>query len=572
MMAGQPPQLNFTQAPRPSRRRRKSKLTRRLLPIVALAVVAFGFGVYEASGSPGDGRAVVARYVTAWDHGNDAAMYALLSPHSKRAMSERAFATKLAKAADTATVRSLHAGKVLSVSGTQAQVQYAVHTNIFGTLHETLTLALDSSDSDHVKVVFNNTAQFPGLRAGETLSRKVLLAKRGTLLADNGQTLEAGSSLSTPMPTVAAQIGGTLEPIPAAQKAKYEREGYPADAKVGDDGLEAVFEKQLAGKIGGELYAGKRLLAKTNPVNGQTVKTTIDPNMENVASNAISGHLAGITVMRPNGQIMAASGIAYSDVQPPGSTFKIITSTAALQDGLTSLGKVYPMESSADLGGYVMHNAGGEVCGGTLINAFATSCNSTFAPIGIQLGGKRLVDEALKYGFDKPYPGIPTASVSQIPSVANIGSTASVGESAIGQGKVEASTLTMADVAATIADAGKRPLPTFDAATKASYLPVTTSTVAGDIQKMMIAVVDYGTGTTAQIPGVEVAGKTGTAELSDTGTQENDTKATDSWFVAYAPATDPKVIVAALFPNSGYGAAVAAPAVKSVIETALGIS
>jgi penicillin-binding protein A len=423
-----------------------------------------------------------------------------------------------------------------------------------------------------VKVHFSSSASFPGLGAGQTLRRKVLLAKRGSLIAANGQTLADGSSLSTPIPQAAQQIVGVLGSIPAAERAKYEREGYPADAKVGSNGLEAAFERQLSGKIGGELYAGKQLLAKTNPVNGQTIKTTIDPNLENVATSSLGNHLAGMTVMKPNGQIMAATGIAYSDVQPPGSTFKIITSTAALQAGITSLDKVYPMESSADLGGYIMHNSAGEVCGGTLIDAFANSCNSTFAPIGIQLGGRRLVDEALKFGFDSPYPGIPTASEATIPSAATIGSVASVGESAIGQGKVQASTLTMADVAATIADGGKRPLPTFNAGAKTTYVPVTTPKIAGEVQQMMIAVVTYGTGTTAQIPGVEVAGKTGTAELANTGTQANDTKETDSWFVAYAPADHPKVIVCALFPAAGYGADTAAPAVKSVIEAALGIS
>ena len=78
---------------------------------------------------------------------------------------------------------------------------------------------------------------------------------------------------------------------------------------------------------------------------------------------------------------------------------------------------------------------------------------------------------------------------------------------------------------------------------------------------MMEAVVSYGTGTSAQIPGITVAGKTGTAELRDTAGKQNAAKFTDSWFVAYAPVGDPKVVVSALFPDQGYGAEVAAPAV-----------
>jgi peptidoglycan glycosyltransferase len=89
---------------------------------------------------------------------------------------------------------------------------------------------------------------------------------------------------------------------------------------------------------------------------------------------------------------------------------------------------------------------------------------------------------------------------------------------------------------------------------------------------MMIAVITSGTGVTAQIPGVQVAGKTGTAELRDTGGKNasNNPKNTDSWFVAFAPAGDPKVVAAALFPSAGSGEATAAPAVRAVLETALG--
>lgn len=86
---------------------------------------------------------------------------------------------------------------------------------------------------------------------------------------------------------------------------------------------------------------------------------------------------------------------------------------------------------------------------------------------------------------------------------------------------------------------------------------------------MMIAVVDYGTGTAAAIPGVVVAGKTGTAELSNTGSETNATSQTDAWFVGYAPAGRPRVVACALFPAAGYGGATAAPVVRQVLETAL---
>jgi peptidoglycan glycosyltransferase len=127
----------------------------------------------------------------------------------------------------------------------------------------------------------------------------------------------------------------------------------------------------------------------------------------------------------------------------------------------------------------------------------------------------------------------------------------------------------MADVGATIADGGRRPIPTFLAGATPRFVKVTTPKVASEVQQMMVAVVRYGTGTAAQISGVEVAGKTGTAELANTAGKANATKDTDGWFVGYAPVGNAKVAACALYPASGYGAATAAPAVAQVLQAAL---
>src|SRR5205823_1606084 len=201
--------------------------------------------------------------------------------------------------------------------------------------------------------------------------------------------------------------------------------------------------------------------------------------------------------------------------------------------------------------GYTLQNAGGEACGGTLLNAFAVSCNSVFAPLGAKLGARRLVNVAERFGFNQP-PSIPGAAESRIPSAKAIGDRLAVGSSAIGQGKVQASALFMTDVAATIAMGGRRPIPTLTVDEPPRFVHVTTPTVARLVQRMMIAVVEFGTGTAAQIPGVEVAGKTGTAELVNTSTLTNPSASTeantDAWFVGYAPVGAPRIVAGALFP------------------------
>jgi cell division protein FtsI/penicillin-binding protein 2 len=273
------------------------------------------------------------------------------------------------------------------------------------------------------------------------------------------------------------------------------------------------------------------------------------------------------------GALLGLAGLAFSALQPPGSTMKIITTTGALEAGIVKLSTTFPIATSANLEGYILHNAGGEACGGTLLNAFAVSCNSVFAPLGAKLGGKRLVDVAERFGFNQP-TGIPGAAEPTIPSASTIGGDLAVGSSAIGQGRVQASVLEMTDVAATIAMGGRRPIPTLQAHLPPRFVHVTSRHIAGLLQKLMIAVVQFGTGVSAAIPGVTVAGKTGTAELKNTATATgantpNANQETDAWFVGYAPVGAPRIVAGALFPNQGAGGATAAPAVREVLIAGL---
>jgi penicillin-binding protein A len=543
----------------------------RAVPLVVLAGAAVAFGIYEGGASNRDERGIVRRYAADWAHERYDAMWAVLSQPSQRRISKTEFAAELSGASMTATISSMRPVRLLSIRNDEARVSFIVHTHVFGRMDEVLQIPLTGSGGG-TRVVFNTSLLFPGLRSNELLSRSTLIGRRGTLLAADGQPLAEGSSLATPIPQVAEGIVGTLGAIPADQATTYAEEGYPLNAHVGIDGLEEIFERKLTGKLGGELLAGNRVLARAKPGHGTTVRTTIDPSLEEDAISALGDNYGGITVMNPRtGAIEAAAGIAFTALQPPGSTFKIITAAGALSAGIATPSTNYPYESSVELDGFKMQNAGGEVCGGTLTNAFATSCDTTFAPLGAQLGASRLVNMAELFGFDHP-TGIASALESRIPSARTIGSPLSVGASAIGQGLVQASTLEMADVGATIADSGRRPLPTMLYGARPRFVRATSPKIAGEVQGMMEAVVEYGTGTPAQIPGVTVAGKTGTAELKNTAGKKNDVQDTDAWFVGYAPVGDPKVVVCALFPNQGYGADTAAPAVRSVIEAALGIS
>jgi cell division protein FtsI/penicillin-binding protein 2 len=545
----------------------------RAAPVILLAAGAFAAGAVLATQPGRDEHALVLRYVRAWEHEDVAQMYALLDSRSRSQTSEPAFAHQLESALDTATASSIVPLHVARRSGNSIRAQMRVKTRLWGTLYETLIVPLAGSGSS-ARVRLAPQVLFPGLRPGEQLHRQIKLPARASLLAADGETLAVGPGRTSPINDVAVQIVGTVGSIPRALASRYQALGYPAGAQIGLDGLERIFEHRLAGKLGGELLAGGRVLASAKPVQAKPVKTTIVPSLERAAVAALGGQYAGLAAMNPRtGGLEALAGIAFSSVQPPGSTMKIITTTGALQAGIVNPSSTFPIQTETTISGFTMQNASGEACGGTLVNAFAVSCNSVFAPLGVKLGGARLVATAKRFGFDKR-PSIPGVAESTIPSARNIGDDLSVGSSAIGQGMVQATPLEMADVAATIAMGGRRPVPTLLAHQHPHFVRVTPARVAHQVQQMMVAVVQYGTGTSAQIPGVDVAGKTGTAELKNTATNSGNPDAgnpqnTDAWFVGYAPVGHPKVVVGALFPNQGGGGATAAPPVRDVIAAAL---
>jgi peptidoglycan glycosyltransferase len=538
--------------------------------VVGLAIAAVAVVFLTTRGGAPE-RAVARRYLSAWSRDDFPAMYALLDPASQRALSEPAFAAAYRSAADTATLVGVVLVRIGSVRSETVAATVLARTRLFGALREAMAIPLLVS-GDTAQVRFTPTLLFPGLRAGERLHRTTVMPPRADILAADGTPLAAGPARSSPIPSVASAIAGVLGPIPAAEAQGDALAGYPPGTLVGQDGLERIFQTELAGRPGGSLLAGARVLATRPPIAGHTLRTTIDPKVEEAIVGAMAGRYAGITALDPRtGAILGAAGIAFSDPQPPGSTMKIVTATGVLSAGLAHLTDTFPYATQSDIGGYILHNADGESCGGTLVQAFATSCNSVYAPLGVRLGADRFLATAERFGFNHPSP-LSGEAASTVPAAGVRASAADLGASAIGQGEVEATALEMADVAATIAMGGRRPVPTLRAGAPPRFVPVTTTAIAGQVQTMMVAVVNsgFGTGGAAAIPGVEVAGKTGTAEIQNTVNPDvSNPKNTDSWFVAYAPVGAPRIAVAALFPNSGAGAAVAAPAVRQVLEAGL---
>ncbi len=594
---------------------------RRARGVIALAGLAFVIGaIAGASHSPSYAHELGERFAAAWARSDYASMYADIDARAQREVTPSQFASSYRSALTTATATPAGlrvTGKARGAGGGAVAVPVRVRTHLFGTLSSDFTLPMQGSGSG-TRIAWSHSLAFPGLRAGERLTRRTTLPRRATLLARDGTVLAEGAATEagqrpSPLGSFASAVVGTVGPIPSGRLHELEAEGVPANAIVGVSGLELALDSSLRGTPGGELLAedgaagagggnsaSARVLATATAKPAGAVRTTVSPSVQQAAVTALGGQLGGIVAMVPaTGQILAVAGIGLDDLQPPGSTFKMITVTGVLQAGLATPKTVFPYATYATLDGVKLNNANGEECGGTLALAFAVSCNSVFAPLGAKLGAARLVATAESYGFNHN-PGVPGAVESTLPPAAQIQGQLDLGSTAIGQGEVQASALEMATVAATIADGGRRPQPTFDpsaAPARGGGTLVSSATVAHTVRSLMIGVVREGTGTAAAIPGVTVAGKTGTAELktastcapsdeagskeeeqgssgektpeSSCGSAEAEASNTDAWFASFAPAFAPRIVVGVLLVQDGAGGATAAPVARQVLEAGL---
>jgi cell division protein FtsI/penicillin-binding protein 2 len=546
---------------------------RRALAFAGLAALAFAGGILAGSRGDDGGDAVRA-YARAWESGDWAAMRAQVTDEAREQVDAASFGTAHRDALATATALSLRTGQPDEVDGGW-RVPVTVRTRVFGTIEGHVDVPVVTG-GDEPRIAWTPRLVFPGLREGEQLTRRTTMPERGTLSARAGETLAAGAARVSSLPEVAANVVGRLGPPEGEQAARSRELGYPPSAQVGTGGLERIFDAPLAGRPAGALLAGGRILARARGARGRRVRTTIDAELERAAIAALAGRYGGAVALDPrSGAVLAFAGAPFSLLQPPGSTFKIITAAAALEAGITGTREVFPFETGARLSGVPLANAGGAVCGGDLVDSFAASCNSVFAPLGARLGAERLVRAAERFGFNAP-GAFATVAESTIPQPAQIGDDLAVGSTAIGQGRVQATTLQMAEAAAIVANGGiRRPL-TLDLSAERGARPgagerVLSARTARQMRRMMLAVVRGGTGRAAAIPGVEVAGKTGTAELRsrEPGDTSDNPEETSAWFVAFAPAKKPRIVVGVLLAGAGHGGDTAAPAAREIIAAAL---
>jgi penicillin-binding protein A len=346
---------------------------------------------------------------------------------------------------------------------------------------------------------------------------------------------------------------------PAAQTAAFE-------------GLRAIGEDVQGAVVAIEPSTGKILAMVSNPTYDPNTLASHDFASVEESYQALLADPAEPLINR-----------AIATTLPPGSTFKLVTAAAAIESGDYDRQSMVPGGASFQLPGTDVRvgNHTGESCGAdriTLTQALAVSCNVTFLSLADELGIDAMTEQAEKFGFNATsLEDLPGQAPSLYPADMDPAQTSLSG---IGQSSVTASPLQMAMVSAGIANDGvvMRPyvvdevrapnLSLLDKTEESELSRAVSGSTADELTEMMVATVDEGTAYPAAIPGIRVAGKTGTA-------QSTASRPPYAWFTSFAPADDPKVAVAVLVQASDTareeiaGGALGGPIAKAIMEAVL---
>jgi len=422
-----------------------------------------------------------------------------------------------------------------------------------------------------------------------------LRIKRGRILADDHEVL----ARSVPQP------GGTWGRFYPTRSLFSQAVGYSLPREGRAAGLELSRGPELRGLQRGLSSVFGPL---TSHRVGDDVYTSLDPKAQQVALQGLAGRAGSVVALDPRtGAIKAmvaipgydnnrpnATGPGISTLNrstqgqyPPGSTFKVVTAVAAIDSGKFTPNSMVNGKSPIPVSGVPLSNDNNQSFGTIdLTTALTFSVNTVWAQVAQTVGRATMTKYMKRFGFySKPPLDYPKSEIVASRPYAPNGRpyppgspNEDIGRIGIGQGGLLVTPMQMAMVASAVADGGRLMAPHFasrvvdqDGRTVETIKPrvyhqVMKQSTATEVAQMMRRVVEEGTGTPAQLGGIDVAGKTGTASIGVAGSN-----LTQPWFIGFAPVQDPKVAIAVTIERTqgGFGGTVAAPIARSVIQTLL---
>ena len=551
------------------RRRRRGK--RRIIIVIVVSVLVLalaaggaGYLLLRTTGSP---QQTAATYLQAWEKGDYAAMVKV-----SVGVPPGGLGRPLQQAAAQLGVRHIHLvlGQVTPNGGT-ASARFTASADLASGHVWTYRgqLALVERDR-HWWVNWSPAAIYPGLRAGERFVLSAVWPARGQVLAADGTVLSSPQAIAQ-SGSISLLTGNVV--AATAEQAKALGAPYQKGDLIGQGGIEQAYQARLAGqpalviRIEGPGKKVDATAVRFPATAGRSVQTSIDMRDQLAAAHAVAAAATtkkiDMVVLQPStGRVLAVierpGGFdrALQGTFPPGSTFKIVTASALTKKGLRPSTTVQ-CPPTVDIGGRIFHNFDNEHLGTTsLLNAFAVSCNTTFAMLASQhLTGSALRSMAEEFGFNqKPALGIPAV----LGRFSTPHQPVDLAAAAFGQGTDLVSPLSQAAEAAAIEDGTWRPpvLVVSPAPSQTAQPRKLSPALLGSLRPMMRAVVTRGTAAGVGFP-PGVYGKTGTAEY---GSGPN--PPSHAWFIGYRG----DLAFAVLVEGGGVGADASAPIANAFLR------
>jgi peptidoglycan glycosyltransferase len=395
--------------------------------------------------------------------------------------------------------------------------------------------------------------------------------------------------------------------------------GYYHPERFGNDRLEAAYDDYLSGRRGDPVERARAQVLH-RPPRGNDLRLTLDVELQRLGQQLLGDRRGAIVVLDPRtGEVLAlVSNPAYNPAElirdrdrpreeedariqaawdqfnepgvarlvhraiqglyPPGSTFKTVTAAGALDAGVAEPDDVYIDTGSYVVAGYPIldpNRPDEDKTDWTFTEGYQWSLNAVFAQIGLELESAGLREYAGRFRYEREVPfdlPVTRSRISNDPGY--LSEPVALASTAIGQGELRATPMQVALTTATIANGGVVPRPYLvseitkpEGGTVQSQGPddlgrAVSPEVAEQMRRIMVTTVEEGTGQAAKIPGIAVAGKTGTAQLGG----ELDPHA---WFTGFAPARQPRIAVSVVVENAGEGSEVAAPIAREMIRACL---
>ena len=481
--------------------------------------------------------------------------------------------------------RHRYRGEV-SEGDTEAEVPYSIELTSAATTEPALVngsmrWVLDEFE-DEWEVAWRPSLLFGMDEKNASLQVATEWLQRGTILDRDGRKLAAGD-VEERRYRWGSSAGSVIGHIGTATKAQAKELGVEPGAFIGASGLEEGLQDVLAGRPETTLQVVDRkgkvldVLGRRRGKRGRNVKTTLDMEIQRGAERAYAGTTGGAVVMDPStGDLLAVvssspfnpNGYVGVNVSPfnralegrypPGSAMKVVTSAAALDEKVVT--PKTQLSGPAEYQG-VRNFESGEFGSLSFASAVQFSVNTAFAQVALKLGSEKLTRYAELFGFNE-VPEMPlSVAESSFPDPVGAGDLM---WASIGQAQVLATPLQMASVAATIANDGERMEPRITNLEEPRGEQVVDAEIARTLTKLMVNVVVGGTGQGARLTGIDVAGKTGTAEVDVDGERKN-----HAWFICFAPAEKASVAVAVVSEYGGVGGEVAAPLARQILANTL---